>query len=123
MNNNLHLPPLNEKLIGCVLEHIESHPEEWDQSDWLTCRGQVPEWCGTTGCFAGWAVALSTPAEQWPPSQKGESIRTQAARLLGITNLEADYLFAGSNTMQDIKHRLDVFRRARSGEGTKGDVK
>lgn len=106
------LPPLNEKLIACVLEHIETHREEWDQSEWLRVRGnESNEWCGTTGCFAGWAVALSTPANQWPPSTM--YVRRDAARLLGITDEESLRLFSGANSLEDIKRYLQDFRKAR----------
>ena len=76
----MSIPPLNEKLIACVLEHIENNPKEWDQSEWLDCRGDAQNgWCGTTGCFAGWAVALSTPPEKWPPTD-GRRVSHQARR-------------------------------------------
>jgi hypothetical protein len=60
------MPELNEKLIACVLEHIENHPEEYEQNDWLSVLDlrEDGEYCGTRGCFAGWAVALSTPVEK-----------------------------------------------------------
>lgn len=40
----------NAALAYRVLDHIDAHPESWNQGRW---------WCGTSGCFAGWAVQLS----------------------------------------------------------------
>lgn len=40
----------NAALAYQVLDHIDAHPESWDQKRW---------WCGTSGCFAGWTVELS----------------------------------------------------------------
>jgi len=40
----------NAELAYRVLDHIDAHPESWDQKRW---------WCGTSGCFAGWTVELS----------------------------------------------------------------
>lgn len=44
----------NAALAYRVLDHIDAHPEQWDQGDWWRRTG-----CGTRGCFAGWALALS----------------------------------------------------------------
>lgn len=60
MNTNSIAPPPgaangpNVDLLTRTLAHIEAHPEQWDQTMWAT-RGS----CGTSYCFAGWAVALS----------------------------------------------------------------
>lgn len=37
-----------------AVQHIDKHPEQWDQKLWLVKK---PE-CGTVGCVAGWTVAL-----------------------------------------------------------------
>ena len=44
----------NAKLAYQVLDHIDAHPEQWDQETYY----EVNE-CGTTACFAGWTVILS----------------------------------------------------------------
>src|SRR5437763_16587458 len=99
----MDMPQLNEKLIACVLEHIEKHPDEYDQNRWcwLKDEQQDGEYCGTTGCVAGWAVLLSTPVEGWKdmPSSRVNTIemsrfyRDKAASLLGLTYDEANRLF------------------------------
>jgi hypothetical protein len=40
----------NAELAWRVLDHIDAHPEQWNQGHW---------WCGTGGCFAGWSVVLA----------------------------------------------------------------
>lgn len=44
----------NAQLAYMVLDHIDAHPEQWQQGQWI---GNAE--CGTVGCFAGWAVLLS----------------------------------------------------------------
>jgi len=40
----------NAELAYRVLDHIDADPESWNQMHW---------WCGTSGCFAGWACKLA----------------------------------------------------------------
>jgi len=50
----------NAELAYAVLDHIDAHPEQWDQERWWRSADMAPGTaCGTAGCFAGWAVALS----------------------------------------------------------------
>lgn len=42
----------NWPLLIQTAEYIVDHPSEWDQSWWVSE-------CGTTACFAGWAVRLA----------------------------------------------------------------
>lgn len=66
-------PKLNEKLINCVLRHIEREVEKgsgaYNQNTWaeiaVSNRQGVALQCGTQGCFAGWACLLSTPKSEW----------------------------------------------------------
>jgi len=95
-------PPLNEKLIACVLQHIESHPEEYYQNDWIRLAGSLEdEWCGTLGCFAGWATLLTTPLDKWEGIGQHDNgwgccyADTTAQERLGLTNREAKHLFTG----------------------------
>lgn len=44
----------NAELAYRVLDHIDSHPEQWNQGLYI---GKAE--CGTVACFAGWAVLLS----------------------------------------------------------------
>jgi hypothetical protein len=51
---NLNLP-----LLQKALDHIEAHPEEWNQGSW----GQTVQGCGTTACLAGHIALL----DGWTP--------------------------------------------------------
>lgn len=78
----------NAELAWRVLDHIDAHPESWDQTTWV---------CGTTACFAGWAVRLSgAEIEQTDPHEIdsavvvsgpvnliGAEVRDAAVNLLG----------------------------------------
>lgn len=45
---------MNESLVRQVMAHIRANQDSWNQSDFV---GWSP--CGTTHCFAGWALRLS----------------------------------------------------------------
>lgn len=47
---------LNEALIREVVAYIRLHRGEWDQADFVA---YTADGCGTTHCFAGWALRLS----------------------------------------------------------------
>lgn len=44
----------NAELAWRVLDHIDVDPESWNQGTWYRQTD-----CGTSACFAGWAVALA----------------------------------------------------------------
>ena len=80
----------NAQLAYMVLDHIDAHPEQWDQGHWV---GQAD--CGTVGCFAGWAVMLSgytvddaivIESPDGAPDLNGLHIETASDRLLGISD-------------------------------------
>lgn len=112
----------NAELAYRVLDHIDAHPEQWDQSHWWSDRAEI--WpggaavptCGTSGCFAGWAVHLSGEQVQ-RGYVNGEAVWNRAAQLLGFGGenhmdgyaiTQADNpslntsLFCGSNTRDDL---------------------
>lgn len=45
---------VNKELLKRTLQHIETHPDEWAQERWVTKTD-----CGTSYCFAGWALTLA----------------------------------------------------------------
>src|ERR1700761_5608986 len=56
---------INVGLLDEIIEHIEAHPEEWDQNIW----GQMGQECKTTYCVAGHIVARTKKLEEqvWGP--------------------------------------------------------
>lgn len=117
----------NTDLAYRVLDHIDAHPEQWDQGFWWDDKAEI--WtdggrpsCGSAGCFAGWAVALSGGKMEpdragGPPIvsglediQDGLPVSEAAADLLNVDpwthGPEGEdgerYLFGGSNTRVDL---------------------
>ena len=130
-------PKLNNKLVDCVLEHIEHEveagSEAYDQNTWAEIavgKGRQPIQCGTSGCFAGWACMLSTPIDEWreafglmcnvgPRAVANYDFSESAQEKLGLTDVEAGYLFDGHNgskreQLEAIKGRVRVIREARA---------
>jgi hypothetical protein len=113
-------------LLRRTLELLTTHPELHVQDTWLepTRRVDAPTClepanvarCGTVGCLAGYAVVLSEsyPVRlnargdhygdvellvdgTWLPG--GSWVAEMATELLGLTEYEADALFAGGNSL------------------------
>lgn len=109
-------PTPNAELAYRVLDQIDADPKSWDQSEWYREEG-----CGTVACFAGWAVkfggydiALSEeqpalfgiPAHRFGRYVHGVAGRRSfpyvAAEILRIDIEQADDLFDGSNTRENL---------------------
>jgi len=113
----------NVPLLRKTLEHIEAHPEEWNQEYWR---------CGTTMCFAGtachldggeWVTESAQSTQDLDGLHNGEFVMrrdgeerdqrwgheayvhcaTRAQRVLGITPGAADKLFDEENTLDDLR--------------------
>ncbi|MEW1959780.1 hypothetical protein [Kineococcus sp. NPDC059986] len=108
---------VNWPLVDAVLAQIEAHPETWNQEHWR---------CGTSFCFAGWAVEMSPDAswvedEGWADDVKllvhGVVMKYPpghaAAHLLNLPGDAGDDLFEATNSLDDIKA---VIRNIRAGE-------
>lgn len=81
------------ELLRAVVNHIISHPETWDQSQWH---------CGTTHCVAGHAQIMGGR----PPFII--SCYKDAKAVLGITSFEADWLFDAPRTLLEIHAFADI---------------
>lgn len=122
-------PPLNEKLLDCVLKHIEEHPDEHNQNNWISLREDTE--CGAVCCFAGWACLLTLPESvsykkfyrdtgtgPWDGEPDSNHVRNKARDLLGLTDSEASFLFQvadlgrGSH-LQQVKDRIATIKRNR----------
>jgi hypothetical protein len=88
------------------MQHIEAHPEEWDQAQWI---------CGTRACLAGRIVlqAGATPDPDVPKGWSsdlaildgyGVSIPDAARRIAGLTWAEGQHLFHASVTLEEMCH-------------------
>lgn len=88
----------NTALLERTMRHVTDHPEVHDQRVWMNE-------CGTAGCFAGWACLLSGwqvmpyTIDGWVTDGDSEElVATVAARLLGLSEWEADMLFDPRNS-------------------------
>lgn len=106
---------INVPLLQKALDHVEAHPEEWDQESW---GRQTP--CGTTACLAGhialmdgWTPVLRTPFGDWIYVEKNGVRQTAgdaAAESLGVSDVSAygsnheyvGYLWSGINSRVDL---------------------
>lgn len=56
-----------KELAQKVLDHVEAHPDQHDQSIWVDNPApDATSLCNTTACLAGWAVLLNR-RENEPP--------------------------------------------------------
>jgi hypothetical protein len=91
----------------------------WNQQKWVDINT-----CGTAFCYAGWALHLTgwqavRLKDEGTPDHLSEvmvkdgrilrwmEIGAAARDLLGLTNEEADALFAEENTIEDLKELVD----------------
>lgn len=101
--------------LDAVLDYIEKHPEEWYQGSWGHRTA-----CGTAGCIA-YHVGRHDGAEiKWQDFSDalgpyfaigrigGEGASTYAQRSLGLSDEQAEELFGGANTMQDLRDMRDA---------------
>jgi hypothetical protein len=71
--------------------------------------------CGTTACVAGWTVILGSARNRkirldfcYDAMADGTDIWDRAAKLLGLTEDQATYLFAGYTTREQVLEMLDA---------------
>lgn len=119
------MPVPNLPLLRKVLDHIDAHPEEWDQ--WQFARVVS---CGTAFCVAGHAAVMSGAEPVFSPgSDRTCTFRTAegwtvdvesyARDLLGLTPDEASVvdggLFDTANDRADVQRIAEAIA-ARAGE-------
>jgi len=103
----------NIELLNKVMNHIELHPNQHDQTVWAERTV-----CGTAMCFAGWAVVLSggkiafagnsTRTSQCRIDGAMDDIDLVAERLLGLSMDDANDLFGPTNTIEDLREIVDM---------------
>jgi hypothetical protein len=88
----------NLELIDAVMDHIDTHPEEWDQCEWI---------CGTVACFAGRAVLI----DGWQDDRSTGYVKKNGDRrfveglaedILGLSFSQSGRLFYPGNTLDDL---------------------
>ena len=99
---------MNVKHYKKVLRQIKKHPETWNQTSWHSCE--------TKHCFAGWAEMfyLKTLSEtkarkmlvKCVTNDSGSRTSDHAILYLGLTTVQASYLFSMERTMEDFDNFL-----------------
>jgi hypothetical protein len=133
-------PDLDLPLLNKVMDHIEAHPEEHDQSIWAKRRfDQDGNACGTQYCFAGHTVVMGMrDGEQliWRPQTwrnvvGGDPlvatsgavdvadaqgtinlIADRAQALLGLTRQEAERLFFAGQRREQLRRMVQALELA-----------
>lgn len=102
--------PVNVELLTKTLETIKANPKHWNQSYWH---------CDTSHCFAGFAELLANNI----PIDTDESVlenderfynarfddwstSKHATELLGISDNDAETLFASYRTLEDLEEMV-----------------
>lgn len=121
---------VNAALLRSTLDYIKTHPEQWNQKTWH---------CGTTACFAGHAAilagcrwghlessavilteALETLVPSWRIEDFGSYRVTSAAAAatvaLGLTESQANALFASYNTLESLEEIVEALIDGADGE-------
>lgn len=96
---------VNKDLLRRTMTYIEEHPKEWDQDTWA-----AKTVCGTAFCFAGHAVRLAGHKIVFLPGDDtathiadGRMIEDAAIEELGLRKYQADELFSGGNTLDELR--------------------
>lgn len=121
-------PPMpNLPLLRKVLDHIDAHPDEWNQGAWI--QRTATSSCGTAACIAGWACLINgdqpdfandyaqgshTPVVTLDDGASA-TVAERAQQLLGLTNNERLDLFHSKNDRFDVR-RFAGRIAARAGE-------
>jgi hypothetical protein len=107
----------NDDLLDATMDHILAHPDEHAQHEWV-----VRSACGTVACFAGRACLIAGLTVIWGATYQAEQgkgsamvswegvptgMRAAAVELLGISSLDAAFLFSARNTDADLKDYVD----------------
>lgn len=118
--SSIEEPRPNLPLLRKVLDHIDAHPEEYDQAVWVNA-------CGTAFCVAGHALRLEGHAIELRREEMdgvfprdntyldGElvNIHDAARDALGLTNEEAYLLFDENNSRYAVQYTAtDIAARA-----------
>ena len=100
---------LDIPLARKTLEHIEAHPEEWNQGDWICESGMC--YAGHAAHLAGaelvGALATFTAYAFGPESERGIHVSDYARRVLGLGDGEAQRMFYGENTLEDLRGMVE----------------
>lgn len=134
--------------LKAVRDLIKKHPEKHDQEQWVNVPADLVKFndggtalatCGTSACVAGWAVAMAggkylinrgchearegvyAPHRVVDPVGNAHLIEVYAAKVLGLTDKEADILFEATNSREEVLDMLKALIKGRKIERPDSD--
>lgn len=102
------MPNPDHAEIAAIIGIAEANPDGWDQDAYAHRTD-----CGTAYCVAGWACHRRGWSMAWDTfgyaneiikgNGQTERIEIAAARILGLSDDQAEVLFAGYNSLDNLK--------------------
>lgn len=119
-------PTYNAPLLNKVMDHIEAHPELHQQQTWFSnyYPSNDPANCQTAACFAGWTALLTDTVQVRDDGLYVDltyqgvavySLPELAMALLGLDRNEAQYLFQGDRTREELRAKVDEWTAVANG--------
>lgn len=114
---------INVPLLRKTLEHIAANQQNWDQQWWYSIKDSTRyvtdeiDWfnpaCKTTACLAGWVTILNGEEINYQTSRVavGNALipaPIHAAKLLGLSQHQADILFVYSTVIKDVTELIHL---------------
>lgn len=121
---------IDVRLLEDTMALIEAHPEQHDQAHWFADMQSHD--CETTFCFAGHAAILSgaqppNDGQSWYVDPEtglavlygtdgAQHVMVYAQNKLGLTDVQADKLFHGANTVERLRALVNDYTLLASAE-------
>lgn len=114
------------KTADGLLAHIQrlilEEPKRYNQGHWLELlkdphhayilkQDDFPS-CGTIGCVAGWAVALTQPVTQSVAAWEGSAFHSRAQAILGLTIEQSVELFSSGAISRHLTPGTQAYAKA-----------
>jgi len=105
--------------MRAVLQYICKHRRRWIQQPWAT---RSRRFCGTAYCFAGHVVLRHGAKIIWNEHGSAEyckfrydkpmTIRSAARQILRLSHAQANRLFSGRNSLDDLERIINEIEAA-----------
>ena len=91
---------MNIELHNRIIEHIEKHPETWDQENYE---------CGSKYCYGGWAIVFSCARGNAEKIFESGIAFGAAKQYLELTNVQSKFAFNMFRTLEELKDLPKLF--------------
>lgn len=93
----------NIELLNRVMDHIDAHPEQHDQTTWGTCFAGLTVWLGDEPSWFDAVLNTLTSILHFG----GNDIPERAIKLLEISREDAAYVFNAGRTREELRAVVD----------------